>query len=1045
MVRRTFRVCVRVVLGTMLVASALLVVIALRLMAGPVSLDFLKERIASATDAPGNNVRPEVDHITLEWGGLGRPIRLAFHGLRFVNAENQVVASAPSAGLTFDPRSVIRGIFLPTSVTIEKPTIEADIDREGGILRRIFAHPDAQSQDQAVGILVEQLLAEPNYDSLVGQLDSVRIEQAKVTLRDVKTGLAWTAPDARAELKRDQRGVIISASARFIGHSGDPFDVWLDGVYSRDRSRISVEANVEGFKPSVLADLSPDVALLRGVNVVLAGRLRVETDGNGDIRTVVTEVTAGDGQVTLPGVLPASHKVKDVQARILLDGEKHSVSIERLSLDFGAATVMVTGSLARNHGQQTFSGRAEVKHVPVDRLGDYWPLEFSAGGRQWALANLSSGEIDVAADFGLTAPVGDLAALKLDRMVGSIDYRGMSVRYMPHMPELQAVFGKARYENGALRFDVASGKAVGLSVKDASIELTGLDGPPPQNAEIHMPITGSAQDVMRFLSRPKLGLSRDLLYDYRRIGGEAAIDLSLRFPLAAALAVSDIEIKTDATVSHFSLQDALGDVDLTDANGKVQYSGSEFAVTGTGKLDGNSVDIAWRQMFDAKAPFRSRYDLKGTIPAALVAKAGFPPIEPYVSGPMVATVTYQVATNGTSEMNGRFDLRGASVDAAPLDWRKAPGSEGLVTLDVKLAQGGKLSSIDFEGRGDGLLAKGQARFTGDNALQAISLSQLGVGPTNVAIDWTRGPLGVEVSVRGALLELPRVRHAMKVRDELAAKDPRGAAAQAHTKTRLTLQLQQITTQHGSLGYANGSIDLAADRIAAADLAIGAGQGSTLRVTPAGNGRNLALFIADFGLMMQEAGWVDGMLGGTLQINGHYDDASANLPFAGLLKMGPYRLQKVTPRWGVGTLNSAIDGLARAGNALQQFDSLKADIGKLGDRINIKNGRTSGASIGLTTQGFVDLGNETARLAGVVVPAFAFNNLLSNVPLLGPLLTGGKDAGLFAVAYQLYGPFDDLRTSINMLSAVTPGALRDLFTSVPDDSTPPTPIRAQPTR
>jgi hypothetical protein len=253
---------------------------------------------------------------------------------------------------------------------------------------------------------------------------------------------------------------------------------------------------------------------------------------------------------------------------------------------------------------------------------------------------------------------------------------------------------------------------------------------------------------------------------------------------------------------------------------------------------------------------------------------------------------------------------------------------------------------------------------------------------------------------------------------------------------LNLQLQQVTTQHGSLGYANGWLELAADRIAAADLAIGAGKGATLRVMPTGNGRNLSLFVTEFGQMLSEAGWIDGMLSGSLQIDGHYDDAAASSPFAGLLKMGPYRLEKVAPRWGVGTLNSAIEGLSRAGNPFQQFDNLQADVGKNGDRIHIRNGRTSGPSIGLTTQGFVDLGSATARLGGVVVPAFALNNLLSNVPLLGPLLTGGKDAGLFAVAYQLYGPLDDLRSSVNMMSAITPGALRELFTSMPDGTAPP---------
>jgi len=57
----------------------------------------------------------------------------------------------------------------------------------------------------------------------------------------------------QARLKRDASGVIISASARFLS-STTPIDVALSGVYSRDRSRISFEAQINGFKPSMLAD-----------------------------------------------------------------------------------------------------------------------------------------------------------------------------------------------------------------------------------------------------------------------------------------------------------------------------------------------------------------------------------------------------------------------------------------------------------------------------------------------------------------------------------------------------------------------------------------------------------------------------------------------------------------------------------------------------------------------------------------------------------------------------------------------------------------------
>src|SRR5262245_47873257 len=613
----------RVVLGVTLVLVTLLVVATLRLMAGPVNLDFLKGRLIAAADVPGNDVRPDVDRISLEWGGLGQPMRLVFTGLRFLNGENQVIATAPMVALTFDPRSVFQGLLLPTSITMEKPSIQADIDRQGGMMRRVLADTTSRSQGEAVGILIDQLLAEPNYKSLIGQLDTIRIEQAKVTLRDIKTGFIWTAPSARAELKRDERGVIISASARFHG-SGEPFDVWLDGVYTRDRSRISIEANVDGLKPSMFADLSPDVVLLRGIDIALAGRLRIEAGGQGDIRSVAIEVTGGNGRVTLPGVLPASHRVKSVSARATVDAVTHRARIERVAMDFGAAQVLITGDGARASEGQTFSGRIDIKHIPVDRLGDYWPLDFAVGGRQWALANLTKGEIDVGAEFALSTPGDDLAQLKVDRMVGLIDYRGMMVRYMPHMPELQGVSGKARYEGGTLHFDIASGSAVGLSVKDATIDLTGLAGPSPQYAAIRMPIDGSAQDVIRFLARPKLGLPREVLYDYRRVSGHAAIDLALRFPLIGALTVAEIDTQADATVTHFGLRDVLGDVDLSDATARLKYAGPELNVSGSGKLDGHLVEIGWRELFGPKMPFRRRYELKGTVPASLIGKAGFP-------------------------------------------------------------------------------------------------------------------------------------------------------------------------------------------------------------------------------------------------------------------------------------------------------------------------------------------------------------------------------------------------------------------------------------
>jgi flagellin-like hook-associated protein FlgL len=1015
------------------VAAVLTTAVALRLLAGPIDLDFLRTMLGQEFETPAGKMRVHADRVFVEWSALSQPMRLVLSGLRVTNDINQVVATAPSVALSFDPRSVIRGRLLPTAIVVDQPTLDADIAREGGMLRQVLAKTDANSDGgEVVGLLIDQLLAEPNHTSLLGQLDTVLVERAKVTLRDVPSGVLWVAPSVQARLKRDASGVIISASARFLSPT-TPIDVALSGIYSRDRSRISIEANIDGLKPSMLAGLSTDATVLRGIDIALSGRIRIDTSGTGEIRTVAIDVTGGDGRLTLPGILPVSHKVRSVAAHATIDAASHTAKIERVDVDVGAAKVHISGTGARTEQGQVFTGRAEVKGIPVDNMADYWPIDFAPGGRAWAMANLNSGTLDIAAEFGLSAPGDDISQLKVDRNVAFLDYRGMTVHYMPHMPELQQVSGKARYEGGTLHFDVAGGTAVNLAVTGATIDLTGLDGPPPHQAAIHMPIKGTAPAVIALLARPKLGLPRDVLYDPKRLGGDVAVEVTLVFPLLNALTVADIDIKAEAALSGFSLKNAIGSVDLTEAVGRVIYANSELSVNGVGKFDGNAVEISWRELFQPKAPYHQRYELKGTIPSALIAKAGFASPEPFITGPInVTSLRYQVAANNSSELHARFDLKGAKAAFAPLEWTKEAGSDGLLIFAMKLAAGGKPATAEFEAKGGGLATKGQVQFGADSTVQQVTFSQFALGRTDVAIDWKPGPGRVDISLKGRSLELAKVRQAIKGRDDFAKGNPGAAAATAHESSRVSAQIDQVLTKRGSLGALNGRLEMAGERLTSAEVSMTAGKGATFRVQPASQGRSVAFYVSDFGLILREAGWLDGLIGGYLDFRGRFNDAIAGSPLDGTLKLGPYRMQKVTPRADVDSLNSTIDGLNRAGDAQQQFDGLDANIAKVGDRIEVKNGRTSGKSIGLTTAGTLDLANDTARLRGVVVPGFALNNLLSNVPLLGPLLTGGKNAGLFAITYKLEGPFDDLKSDINMMSALTPGALREIFTAGPTD-------------
>jgi hypothetical protein len=113
-------------------------------------------------------------------------------------------------------------------------------------------------------------------------------------------------------------------------------------------------------------------------------------------------------------------------------------------------------------------------------------------------------------------------------------------------------------------------------------------------------------------------------------------------------------------------------------------------------------------------------------------------------------------------------------------------------------------------------------------------------------------------------------------------------------------------------------------------------------------------------------------------------------------------------------------------------------------LTLNNARTAGTSLGLTASGRINTNNETVQVEGVIVPAYVLNSLIGNIPLIGPLITGGQGGGIFAINYAVEGPVAKPTVSVNPLSALAPGFLRNLFgAGSGEDPTVETPTTAPP--
>ena len=65
--------------------------------------------------------------------------------------------------------------------------------------------------------------------------------------------------------------------------------------------------------------------------------------------------------------------------------------------------------------------------------------------------------------------------------------------------------------------------------------------------------------------------------------------------------------------------------------------------------------------------------------------------------------------------------------------------------------------------------------------------------------------------------------------------------------------------------------------------------------------------------------------------------------------------------------------------------------------------------------------------GVIVPAYALNSILGNIPILGDILQGGEGEGMFSATYKIAGDLAEPKIDVNPWAALAPGFLRGIFT------------------
>ena len=672
-----------------------------------------------------------------------------------------------------------------------------------------------------------------------------------------------------------------------------------------------------------------------------------------------------------------------------------------------------------------------IENVAIDELGHYWPKTIAPLPRAWALENLSGGRAS-RAEIGI-ALVSDARGTRIQSLEGKVAAEGLRVDYFSPMPPATGVAGTATFD--AQRLDITLLKASrgqGLSLKSGRLSFLGLDKV-DQDADFTLEVEGGIPDFLELINSEPFRFADDIGIKPGDAKGYAISTLDLKFPLSRDLNLADIHATATSDLTGATFGKILFERDLTDGELKLTANKNFLTVVGKASLGGVPVVTDWVHDLSEDALFKDKYKIIGDIKSVLHLRdlgIAIPDvIGRYIAGGALANINYTVFGDDTGALSTRIDLGGVALAAPELGWSKARNVPASAGLELKLNGLIPLEITSFDVTAPGLVLRGSAMFRENGDLDVLTLKEAKTGRTSVSGSlvplaegsWEASLIGD--SFDASILWDDFLGVGRKLPDKGMDETDITLTVAADVRKLWLGENRAINDFIGTV-YRQGKVWRKID----IEGRVGESSAMQLRLnTRNNNQRQLEIHSNNAGESLRALNFYDNVLGGDLMLRAQFANIEKDAPIDGRIIVRDYALREapaLAELIGVLSMTVLLDALKGEG---LNFDLLDFPFTLKKGVLTIKDARTSGPSLGLTGSGTADLRGKALDVEGTVVPAYAVNAVLGNIPIIGPMLTGPeKGSGIFAATYTMKGQGGNVKIDVNPLSALAPGFIRRLF-------------------
>jgi hypothetical protein len=1030
----------------------------------PLRLSFLTPYVEQALTLPERSIHVAIDDTLITWAGWGRTVDLRVRGVHILNNNGRELAALPELSLTLSVEALLHGIIAPTSIEILNPQVTLLRDHRGRFHfgRALELSSDSTEPQSSESPIIPEALAEfmaaPDYRKPTGYLRRISIVDAKVVLVDRRSGLVWHAPSANFSFERHVDG--LSGHLQFqVQELGRPAQFEGDLVYDARDQFVSVNARFSGVDAASLGLLRPELIALQGADFTLDGRVGTEIGVDGQLDRVDFDFGGGPGSLTLPDQYNEPLPIRKIAVKGKFDSGLDRVAIDQAELDLGemlsngvpvkpGPSITVTGEVtglttykAPRIGALHVAADITAKGIAVADLGRYWPKDVAPKPRKWIFANLETGNVDdLTASLRLHLPGGDVDALAMDKVAGTVAGKGFTIHYLKPMPPITDAVASGSFNATSFSANFTAGHVGGVAIESGRIDITGFEKP-VQTIKVGGTVRAAMPDALGLLDHPRLGYMKRLGIDPAASQGQTVTKLGVTFPADKDLVFEQVDLTADSSLVGASVKHVMFGKGLEDANLQLKLNRKSMVIEGTGRFAGIASAITWNQNFVA-ADFDTKIALQGTADEDQRKALGID-LSPNLTGPTPFDVTYTTYDDHSGQVSAKFDLKPTTLSLESLAWSKPAGTAGQAEAELVLPVDQPPLLRSFAVSAPDLAASGHGSLTKAFGVDQMAFDRLSVGKTNltgVKMAYVEGH--PEVEVAGGVLDVEPF-----LTPKISLKPEETAQPTTEESTRpFKIVADQLDVVMLAPGRQVENVHVLLDREGKywrrieIDGTLPGGTPLVMRYVPIDGGKHdLSIVSDDAGAALRVLDIFDDVQGGRLKVIGTAIDSEPQRPLTGKAEIQDFRLINQSGLMRLFSLTGFIDAMTGEGF---QFDRFVAEFTKTGGRVDVPLARAHGPSLGMTATGNFDHDKNTIDLKGTIVPAYAINSLIGNIPIIGSLIQGGEGKGLFAATYTATGKLSEPTYSINPLAALAPGFLRGLF-DIFDSSGQPTQPTALP--